>query len=98
MVVPAERYGEFVADFAAQGARLGEAKVVSLRWRSGANQARLAGDKLKVLPAAKTFWQGEQQGGGFNVRANLGRGFRPGLLNYGGGTCWGRALRIGLFL
>jgi hypothetical protein len=53
MVDPAERNREFVADPAAEGARLGEAQVVRIGRHTTAHEARLACDKLAVLLVAQ---------------------------------------------
>ena len=48
VVRPAQWNGEFVADFAAQGPRLGEPKVVRIGWATSANQARMRGNELQM--------------------------------------------------
>jgi len=45
VMVTAQRHGEFVADFASQGPRLGEADVMGIAGRSLADQALLGSDK-----------------------------------------------------
>src|SRR5262245_31026742 len=52
MVPSAERDSELVTDLAAQGAWLGESKMVGIRGLAAAHEARLLGDIAKVLPVA----------------------------------------------
>jgi hypothetical protein len=70
MVSTAKRYGEFVADFAAQCALLGELKMVCIRRAAPAGQTGLSAHELKMIPVAqpKRF---AQRGDG------LSSGFRP---------------------
>jgi hypothetical protein len=46
----AERYGEFVARFAAESPRLQVAKMMRIGLFAAANEARLLGDKTQMLP------------------------------------------------
>ena len=43
-----ERYGELIADFQANGTRLGESKMMRVARLSTADQARLGCDKLQM--------------------------------------------------
>ena len=56
MMDAAERYGEFIAGLAAERARLQVAQVMRVRWLASANQARLLGDRAKMLSVAITPW------------------------------------------
>jgi hypothetical protein len=63
MVAAAERHGELIADLAAEGAALGEAKVVWIAGHTAADQARLLGNEADVLPIAEAARFGERQDG-----------------------------------
>ena len=52
MMDAAEGHGEFIASLAAERARLQVAQVVRVGWLATADQARLLGDRAKVLPVA----------------------------------------------
>ena len=49
MMKPTDRDGVFVADLAAERARLGKAKVMGFRGRPATDHAGLRGDKFAVL-------------------------------------------------
>src|SRR5262249_41885186 len=53
----AQRHGEFVADPAAERARLQVAKMMRVGWCATADEARLFGDIAKVLAVAITSWR-----------------------------------------
>ena len=53
MMEPADRDRVFVADLAAERARLGKADVMGFRGRAAADDARLRGDELAVLFVAQ---------------------------------------------
>jgi hypothetical protein len=61
MVSSTQRYGEFVADLAAECWALRKPQVVGIRWLPGANQAGLLGNELDVVPIANParFWKSE---------------------------------------
>ena len=48
MMCAAQRDSELVADFTPEGPRLGKAKVMGIRGRSPADQARLRADELQM--------------------------------------------------
>src|SRR5215471_7988439 len=52
MMPAAERDREFIADLAAERARLGKSEVVGIRRLAAAQQARLLRDIAQVLPVA----------------------------------------------
>ena len=54
----AERDGEFIAGSAAERARLQIAKMMRVGWPAAADEARLLGDIVKMLPVAIPPWRG----------------------------------------
>lgn len=52
VVDPAERDGELVAGLASHGARLGEPKMVSVRWASAAHETRLRCNEFEMALVA----------------------------------------------
>jgi hypothetical protein len=54
MMAAAERHRKLIADLATQRAWLGKPKMVRVRGRATANQARLLDDKPHVLAVAKS--------------------------------------------
>ena len=63
MVQAANRYGEFVADFASQGTRLRIAEMVRIGWLAAAHEARLLGYKLEVVLVAQPEGLARRAGG-----------------------------------
>jgi hypothetical protein len=63
MVTAAERDGEFIADFAAECAALGEAQVVGVAGLAPTDQARLLRHEPDVLAVADAARFGEGEGG-----------------------------------
>ena len=61
VVAAAERHDEFVADLAAERARLGEPQVVRVGGRAAADQAGLLGDEPQVLLVAVALGLGERE-------------------------------------
>jgi hypothetical protein len=61
MMNPTERYGEFIAGFAAERARLQITKMMRVRRPATADEAWLLGDRAKVLPVAITSWCGNSE-------------------------------------
>jgi hypothetical protein len=61
MMSPAERHSEFIADFAPEGARLCEAKMMRIRRRAAADKTWLASDKaqMPLVTAAGGLWERE---------------------------------------
>jgi hypothetical protein len=53
MMAPAERHGELIADFHADGARLSKPKVMWVSGLPAADQAGLRGDKPEMLLVAQ---------------------------------------------
>ena len=56
MMSSTQRHGELIAYLAAKGAVLGEAQMMRIRWSSSANETRLLGDKLDMVPVTKAAW------------------------------------------
>ncbi len=52
-MAPAQRYGELIADLAAERAVLREAQMMGIRGPAAANQTRLFGDEPDVVPVTK---------------------------------------------
>ncbi len=52
MMTSAERNGKFITDFAAEGTRLAESKVVGIGRLAAADETRLLADIAKVVPVA----------------------------------------------
>ncbi len=61
MVAAAERHGELVADFAAEGARLGEAQMMSIARLAAADQAGLLSDVPDVVAVTDPPWLRQRQ-------------------------------------
>ena len=61
MMDTAEGHGEFVAGLAAERARLQVAKVMRVGWLATADEARLLGDRAKVLPVAIATRRGNRE-------------------------------------
>ena len=93
MVKPTDRDRVFVADFPAEGSRLGEANVMRLAWRSAADDAGQCGDELGNAPcrvrrmvlAATRRWRGPAVPGrtiGASATTSIGaaKGFSTGAL------------------
>ena len=56
MVTAAERYGEFIADLAADGQLLREAQMMRVRWFPPANETGLHGYEFQVLFITMATW------------------------------------------
>jgi hypothetical protein len=61
VMLPAERYGELIADLAAEGARLGKPNVVGFCRPSATKDARLRCDMPQMLLVADAAWLVEGQ-------------------------------------
>ena len=69
MMEPADGDRVFVADLAAERARLGEANVMRFGRRPAADDAGLSGDELAVLLVAQANGLSPQRDGGATLRA-----------------------------
>ena len=63
MVTPAQRHGVFIADPAAEGARLGESQMMGVRWPPPADEARLRRHEPEVRTVAVAAWFAQREGG-----------------------------------
>jgi len=63
VMVAAQRHGEFVADFASQSSRLGEADVMGIAGCSPADQAPLGSDKGQMILVAASHWLADRGDG-----------------------------------
>jgi hypothetical protein len=74
MVLAAQRDCEFIAHLSSKCTRLGKAEVMSIRWSSSANKARVCGHELAMLLVTQAMWL-EHDGavGGRDVRSLPGR-------------------------
>src|SRR4029450_2800101 len=79
-----ERYGELIADFQANRARLGKSKMMRVAWLSSADQARLRCGKLEMRFVTQPFGLGEGKLGFVNrARSGVGRWTQRGLFSVG---------------
>ena len=62
MVTPAQRHGVFVADPAADSARLGKAQMMGVRRPPAADQARLRRHEPEVRTVAVAAWFAQREG------------------------------------
>ena len=78
MMPSAERDSELVTYLAAQGAGLGESKMVRVRGLAAAHEARLLGDIAKVLPVAIAPRRRDRQHALIDAHSISARFMRPG--------------------
>ena len=61
MMASAKGNGEFIADFHADGAGLGEPQVMRIAGLPSTDQARLGRDEVEVRPVAYALWLGDRK-------------------------------------
>jgi len=91
VVVTAQRYCEFIADLATEGAGLRKFDVVGVAWGPLANETWLGRDKAKVglvaTPDRLTQFEAIISGSGsgyFRIQRRVGGGWRAGFVGWRG--------------